>query len=235
MSCPLLIIQTGHTPDPIRARHGDFDHWFRLATRCRRDQVQTVDVGAGQPLPALAEVERVLVTGSSAMLTDPPDWVDPVSDWLMEAFKAKRPMFGVCFGHQLMCRALGGQIDWLDGPREMGTKRIELLEAIDDDPLLRGFPRQFYGHTTHSQTVCKAPDSAQVLARSRREHHHIVRYAPHAMSTQFHPEMSVAVIRDYIKLRRDGLREEGQVPDCLLRATRPTPWARRLLHRFARL
>ena len=32
---PILIIRTGRAPDPIRARHGDFPHWFRLSAARR--------------------------------------------------------------------------------------------------------------------------------------------------------------------------------------------------------
>ena len=49
---PVLIIRTGRAPDAIRARHGDFPHWFRLGARLPTQQLQVVDVAAGDALPA---------------------------------------------------------------------------------------------------------------------------------------------------------------------------------------
>ncbi|MGB6144760.1 MAG: glutamine amidotransferase, partial [Rhodanobacter sp.] len=53
---PVLIIRTGRAPDSIRARHGDFPHWFRLAAGLRPERLRIVDVAAGETLPAAGEV-----------------------------------------------------------------------------------------------------------------------------------------------------------------------------------
>ena len=43
MARPVLIIRTGRAPDPIRARHGDFPHWFRVAAGVPRDRLQVIE------------------------------------------------------------------------------------------------------------------------------------------------------------------------------------------------
>lgn len=235
MSRPLLIIQTGHTPDRVRELHGDFDHFFLDVVREPSREIRIVEADAGGPLPDPLTVGRAIITGSPTMITDWPPWVERLAGWVRQAFEVGLPMFGVCFGHQIMCKAMGGQVDWLDGDkREMGTKEIELLPDAEGDPLLDGLPRHFHAHTTHSQTVTELPPGARVLGRSQREHHHIVRHSPTTLSVQFHPEFSEAIIKTYLRLRYDGLREEGQDPDLLLEQARPTPDARCILSRFGR-
>ncbi len=235
MSKPLLIVQTGHTPDRVRKRFGDFDDFFCNVVRTSSREIRIVEADVGGSLPDPLTVGRAIITGSPTMITDWPPWVERLAGWVRGAFDVGLPMFGVCFGHQIMCKAMGGHVDWLEGEqREMGTKEIELLDEAWDDPLLHGLPRHFYAHTTHSQTVIEAPPGAHVLGRSQREHHHIVRHSPTALSVQFHPEFSVEVIKTYLRLRQEGLRDEGQDPELLLKQARATPHARRILRRFAR-
>ena len=234
MPRPVLIIRTGRAPDPIRARHGDFPHWFRLATGVARDRLLVVDVAAGEALPRATEVAGALITGSAAMVTERAGWSERTAGWIRDAMDHALPMFGVCYGHQLMAHALGGRVDYLPGGREIGTMAIERLPGAADDPLVASLPQSFRAHTTHEQSVLEAPVGAQVMARSARDPHHLLRYGPHALSVQFHPEFNAEVMRAYIHRKRHDVRREGADPDSIFRAVAPTPWARQLLRRFAR-
>lgn len=231
---PLLIILTGHAPDAIRARLGDFDHWFRLALRLSAREIRVVDVSAGVPLPDTTDIRGAVISGSAAMVTEKLVWSERLAGWVRDAMDAQLPLFGVCYGHQLMAHALGGRVDVLPGGREMGTKDIEVLAPDTDDCLLAGLPTRFAAHTTHMQSVLEVPAGAQVLARSARDPHQILRYGPNAISTQLHPEFSAAAMRAYLRLRADHLRSESMDVADLLNTVRATPQARRLLQRFAR-
>ncbi len=230
----IAILLTGHAPDALRARLGDFDHWFRLALDLPARQVRVIDVEAGQALPAPDELAGAAITGSAAMVTERLPWSENLADWIRRAMDAQLPLFGVCYGHQLMAQALGGRVGELPGGREMGTQDIEVLPEGVDDPLLRGLPARFAAHTTHVQSVLEIPPGARVLARSARDPHQILRYSAHAVSCQLHPEFSVAAMRGYLRLRAGALRAESRDVPAMLRATRATPQARRLLRRFAR-
>lgn len=228
----ILIIRTGHAPEKIRARHGDFPHWFRLGAGLQPQQLQVVDVAAGDVLPAPAAVAGAIITGSAAMVTERANWSERTAGWIRDAMDVELPLFGVCFGHQLMTHALGGRVDYLPGGREIGTQSIEVSAASGDDPL--AMPDRFRAHTTHEQSVLEPPPGALVLARSARDPHQLLRYGPHAISTQFHPEFNADVMRAYIQRKHADLRREGHEPRSIFNAVAATPVARRLLRRFSR-
>jgi GMP synthase (glutamine-hydrolysing) len=230
---PLLIIQTGRAPEPIRGRHGDFPHWFRIGTQLPTRWLQTVNVSAGESLPAAHAVAGAIITGSAAMVTERAAWSERTADWIRDAMNAELPLFGVCYGHQLMAHAMGGRVDYLAGGREIGTQPIELLAQGQRDPLMVGFPASFRAHTTHEQSVIEPPKQASVLARSERDPHQMLRYGPKAISTQFHPEFNAEVMRDYIRRKHPDIRREGGDPASIYRAVAATPVARRLLRQFA--
>lgn len=229
---PILIIRTGRAPDAIRARHGDFPHWFRLCAALSPARLRVVDVAAGEALPSPRETAGALITGSAAMVTERLAWSERTAGWIRDAMDAQLPLFGVCYGHQLMAHALGGRVDYLPGGREIGTQPIELTPVAAGDPLTARLPASFRAHTTHEQSVLEPPRGATVLARSARDPHHLLRYGPHAVSVQFHPEFNADVMRAYIHRKRDAIRREGGDPQQVYREVAATPIARRIMRGF---
>lgn len=228
----LLIIQTGEAPEPILGRLGGFAEWFRIAMRLQPEQVHPVRVDSGEKLPSPKGIAGAVITGSGAMVTDREPWSENTAAWLRGAMDAELPLFGVCYGHQLLTHALGGAVDWLPAGREIGTQPI-LCNGVGDH-LLDGMPVSFPAHTTHRQSVLEAPRGARVLARSAADPHQILRYGENAISTQFHPEFSTRFMRAYLRHRQTALREEGFDVPGLHREVQATPEARGLLRRFAR-
>lgn len=231
---PVLIIRTGRAPTDIRARHGDFPHWFRLCAQLPMQRLQVIDVEAGETLPAPGTVAGALITGSAAMVTERAAWSERTAGWIRDAMDVELPLLGVCYGHQLMAHALGGRVDYLPGGREIGTHAIEKLETAANDPLASRLPESFRAHTTHEQSVLETPRGTVVLARSARDPHHLLRYGLKAFSTQFHPEFSADVMRAYIRRKRTDMQREGSDPQRSFREVSATPVARGLLQHFAR-
>lgn len=229
---PILIIRTGEAPAEIRARHGDFPHWFRRGFGLRAEQIRVVDVFADGALPAPDELAGAVITGSASMVTDRAHWSERCAGWVRNAMDVELPLFGVCFGHQLMSHALGGSVDYLPGGREIGTQTITALPNSAGDPFsVRGC---FKAHTTHEQSVLMTPTGSSVLAASRRDPHQMLRYGRRAVSTQFHPEFSAEIMRAYIQRKRADLLHEGNDAHGIFRSVAATPVARQLLSRFAR-
>lgn len=232
---PVLIIRTGQAPDSIRARYGDFPHWFRLAAQLEPQQVQVVDVAAGETLPPPKEVAGALITGSAAMVTERAPWSENTAGWIRNAMDIDLPLVGVCYGHQLMSHALGGRVDYLPGGREIGTVSIELLPEATQDPMTAHLQdRSFRAHATHEQSVLELPKDTRVLARSERDPHHLLRYGHNAVSTQFHPEFNADIMRAYIRRKHHDMRREGFDPQHTFQQVAATPMARRLLKTFSR-
>jgi GMP synthase (glutamine-hydrolysing) len=231
---PVLIIRTGRAPDPIRARHGDFPHWFRVGAQLPPERIRIVDVAAGEALPSPTEVAGALITGSAAMVTERAAWSERTAGWIRHAMDAELPLFGVCYGHQLMAHALGGRVDYLPGGREIGTMPIQVAAEARHDPVAAALPASFRAHTTHEQSVLEIPKGAKVLAGSARDPHHLLRYGANAVSVQFHPEFNADVMRAYIRRKRADMHREGFDPHQAYRQVAPTPIARWLLRHFAR-
>lgn len=231
---PLLIIAAGR-PVPSLRRQGDFGHWIRVAAGLHRSEVEVVDVESGEPLPPHDGFSGVIISGSAAMVTERLEWSEHCAGWLREAAEAGVPVLGICYGHQLLAHALGGEV--ADNPegRRMGTFEVELLEAAADDPLFAGLPARFPAHMTHVQVASRLPEGAVLLARTGHDPLHAFRWGAATWGVQFHPEFSATHMRGYLRARAQALRSEGADPEALLQAVRAAPVARGVLRRFAQL
>src|SRR3546814_4405831 len=85
------------------------------------------------------------------MVTERRDWSEATAAWLREAAHAGVPVFGICYGHQLLAHALGGEVGDNPNGRKMGTVAVDLLPAAADDPLFAGLPDRFLAQATRSE------------------------------------------------------------------------------------
>lgn len=235
---PFLIIETGQPVRNLR-RHGRFAHWIRVAAGLPADRALIVNVESGEPLPAptgatTAALAGVIVTGSSAMVTDRHAWSERTAEWLREALDTRLPLLGICYGHQLLAHALGGEVGYNPSGREMGTVPVRLHPDAAEDILFGPMPAQFPAQTSHLQTVLRPPRESAVLARSDLDACQSFRWRDHAWGVQFHPEFSTGHMRGYVHARRNDLQRDGRCHHRVSREVKPTPQARGLLRRFIR-
>ena len=228
---PFLIVETGQPVDSLK-RYGRFPHWIRVAAGLGAREVREVNAERGDALPPVQDLAGVIVTGSAAFVTDRADWSERTAGWIGDAVRGGTPLFGICYGHQLLAHALGGQVDYNPAGRESGTVFIDLHPPAFEDPLFAAMPARFAAHATHLQTVLQPPQGATVLARSEQDGCHAFRWGANAWGVQFHPEFATHHMRGYVNARADCLRRHGRCPRTVAREVSAAPLARRLLRRF---
>ncbi len=231
----LYIIKAGTTFSSTLERFGDFDDWVKAALGELAVPVEVIDVVQGSPLPEPGECSAVIVTGSHAMVTDNLLWSLALEAWISLLLADSVPFLGICYGHQLLARAMGGVVGYHQLGREIGTVTIKLMLEAEGDPLFRGVPPLFSAHTTHAQSALNLPPDAVPLASSGHEAHHAFRMGSCAWGVQFHPEYTELVMRAYISAQAESLRSEGRSVEGLLLQVAECPSASRVLTNFAAL
>ena len=177
----------------------------------------------------------MVVTGSFAMVTNHEAWSVATAAYMRQAVQQAIPTLGVCYGHQLLAEAFGGEV--ADNPlgRQAGTITVTLTEAAQGDPLFAGLPEQLRVQVSHRQSVLKLPAQATLLGSGLGDPHQAFRLGEFAWGVQFHPEFDAAVARAYIEQRREIFVADGKDPDALIAAVEDSDHGARLLARFARL
>jgi len=102
-------------------------------------------------------------------------------------FELGVPVLGICYGHQLMARALGGEVA-ATGDREYGATQ---LHVIDPGVLLPDFPAEDTVWMSHGDGVTRAPQGFRVTARTDTIAVAAMEDRERGLfAVQFHPEVS---------------------------------------------
>ncbi len=229
---PILILQTGGPPQAVGDVYGGFDRMVSEVAGLDPAGLVRVAAYKGERPQAPTRYRAALITGSRANVTDHAPWSEACVGWVRDAMDASLPLFGICYGHQLISYALGGRIDYLEGGREIGTRPVELTSAAREDPLLAGMPAMFAAHFIREQAVLEPPRGAVALAVNDRDPHQMLRYGPNAVSVQFHPEFTAPIMRAYFDVMRSGLDAEGIDVQALRAGVAETPASHAILRRF---
>ena len=117
---PLLIIDPSTHVAEHEAVHEVASVWgegFRVWRPAmeRAESPQTVEASAG-----------VVILGSRASVVDSLEWLDKLRLFLKPLIQGEviRPVLGICFGHQLLCHMLGGEVGYL-------TPQMEKKVAVE--------------------------------------------------------------------------------------------------------
>jgi len=228
----LLIIKTGSALPSLVQTHGDFEDWILRGMDLSRDQAVVTDVSQGEDLPETSEWSGIVITGSHDMVTDHKKWMNRTSEWLNGITGSGIPTLGICFGHQLLAHALGGEVGNNLQGGEFGTIGIRLNRKAKTNALFRDLPCEMDVQVSHSQSVIRLPRGAQVLASSTHDPYQAYVIDNHIWGIQFHPEFDEAITKVYIHHHRTDLAQKSVDPDQLIRTCRNTPLGNRILGRF---
>jgi GMP synthase-like glutamine amidotransferase len=162
----LTIIQTGDVPLPLREKFGPYPRMFQdMFDRTGNSfEYEAVRAHDGVPLPDLATLDGILITGSPAGVYDDFPWLDPLRDFVRSAYAAKTPMIGICFGHQIMADALGGDVR--KSEKGWGMGRHVYSVSGNRPALIGGSLPEFAIACSHQDQVITAPADADVFLSS---------------------------------------------------------------------
>lgn len=235
MSNPrLLVVQTGTAAEVLRRAHGDYPAWFSQALGFEMPVVRAHEGELLGPALDTFRPDGVIVTGSPLSVTENAPWMLQLGADLLRLGAQGTPVLGVCFGHQLLARAAGGQVVQNPRGREIGTITVQLTEAGRKDPLFRSWAQSgvVEAQATHVDAVDPLPAGAVLLASNENTAVQAFRLSETVAGVQFHPELSAAAARDLIQSRREKIAAEGLDPDALKSGVRDVA-AAEILRAFA--
>jgi GMP synthase (glutamine-hydrolysing) len=163
--------------------------------------------------PSPMAFDRIIVSGSKTRVDDNSPWVQSLLEFIRQAVKAEKPYLGVCYGHQMLARALAGESTVGAAVKgEIGWTRIEVTA---DSRLFEGLPREFYSFSSHFDEVRRMPEAFHPIARSEACGVQAMQWADRPIyGIQFHPERDL----EGGEKRCESARKEKTNPSFILNA-----------------
>lgn len=147
----------------------------------------------GAPLPEAGAHDGYVITGSPASVNDTQwPWLLPLLDFIRLAHARRWPLIGLCFGHQAVAKALGGEVSRHPGGWGLGVAQTEWTVQPDwMDPPCPSMRLL----AAHNDQVTRVPEGAKVISRSAFCEVGALQLGGHILTTQYHPEMPLAFMQ----------------------------------------
>lgn len=217
----ITILETGRAPGKLVDEYPRYPAMFAslLSPWDRELGYESVAVLDGEALPEASACQAVLITGSPFGVYDSTPWMDPLRRFIRAAHGARIPMVGVCFGHQIIADALGGEVR--KSEKGWGIGRHTYAITRQRDWMGEGRPSVSLS-ASHQDQVITPPAGAVTLARSAHTDHAILEYADAPVITiQGHPEFSDKYASALWQARRGKALTDVQVDTALASMTQP--------------
>ena len=213
---------------------------FLERTRLRSDQLTALSVLRDPLTPrALRGIDAVFIGGAGEYSAyDDFPWMPGLLDFVQHLARVQRPLFGSCWGHQVIARAFGGRVVHDSARSELGCHRVSLTDAGTDDPLLGTLPATFKANMGHHDRVAVLPDGAVELAANDQPNQAFRMRDWPCYGTQFHSELDAQRERERLVEYRDYYRDDLPSDDdfqAVLDGLTETPDVDDLLHRFLKM
>ena len=236
---PILILKTGELPRRVVENLGPYENAFlRIVGHERCVVVDT----RKEEVPGF-DWAGVIITGSPASTYDNESWITRSEEFLRRAADRSIPLYGVCFGHQLLAQTFGGKVERCPRGWELGTVTLKQTEHATRNPLFASVPEQFIAQMSHGDVVTELPPEAVTLAQNEHWTAQAFVLGNRIWGTQFHSEFTPQIVQDLIHSLTALLpsevfhrQPEGQpVREWLLSSVQEAPMARRCLENFVRI
>ncbi|SPF81038.1 type 1 glutamine amidotransferase [Pseudoprimorskyibacter insulae] len=187
------ILQTGLVPSELAQQLGEYPDMFARLLDGRGFDFTTYAVVNGEFPDGPEAQDGWLITGSRHGVYEDHAWLPPLEALIRDIYTAGKPLIGVCFGHQIIAQALGGDVRKFDGGWSIGATDY----AFGDET------RRL--NAWHQDQVVTPPEGAETVAKTDFCAHAALLYPGHAYTVQPHPEFGHDVVKGLIDLRAPGV------------------------------
>ncbi len=141
------------------------------------------------------DVSGVIFLGSPVSVNDSLAWIEEEIEFIQLALVKNIPVLGICFGAQLMARAMGGEA--CSAPSmQIGWHWLESSPYAKNDMRGISLPQSFVAFEWHSDTFSIPPEATPLFSGECVENQGFA--YKNCLALQFHPEITETMIYEWL-------------------------------------
>ena len=247
----IAILLAGHTNKAMPQRFHDYHDMFKILFQSLpngRDFRFTTLAVVDDIFPSqIDDYDGYLISGSAYGVYDEAPFIRRLIELIRQIHLAKKPLFGVCFGHQIIAHALGGRAQKYDNGWVLGTTEVTLTNLpnwVEEKDWAHAKNKTINLIHVHQDQVTKLPRGAERIGTNRHCRNAAFVIGDTVFAVQGHPEFEesytdallclledragkdhVIAARESLSTRHDGQRVANWVLAFFARH-KPTRWER---------
>ncbi|NLQ17117.1 glutamine amidotransferase [Marinomonas sp. M1K-6] len=184
------ILAAGITPDALRSQYPTYAQMFaqQISALAPSLSFEIFDVRLDQFPSDADDCDGWLITGSKSDAYGDEPWITRLCELIREVDGKGQVLVGICFGHQIIARALGGRVAKFDGGWGVGVHNYQVADNMAT-PL--GLKNLAFCAFHQDQVVEKPAKMTSFLSNDFCQHAGLI-YKDRILTFQGHPEFSKA-------------------------------------------
>jgi GMP synthase-like glutamine amidotransferase len=204
-------------PDEFAKVAGSYEHMFSSMFSGHDVSLFPFEAFNGDLPTDPMEYDGYVISGSRASVYEDQQWIRDLERFIRSTATVSVPVFGVCFGLQVMAQAFGGTVEKASGGWGGGVRTVDVSER-----------RRWMADTTtavslimsHQDQVVVLPTGASLLGSSDHCTNFLVEFTPRHIGIQGHPEFEPPFAEAVYANRREAYGE--LVDEALISLGQPT-------------
>ena len=209
MKLAIGILQADDVYTELVDTHGEYPSMFKrlLESSTRHREIEltftTYKVNRGIYPKDIHEVDAYIMTGSKNSVYENIPWIIELGEFVKTLHHQRKTFVGICFGHQMVAHALGGDARLASAGWSLGIKKATLDLSMHQNRFSASLAkRSFKLIYSHRDQVIEPAPGAVVLASTDGCPIAACSLEPHILTLQGHPEFSLEYAKDLFSLRR---------------------------------
>ncbi|MEY8246821.1 MAG: glutamine amidotransferase [Bermanella sp.] len=196
----LGILAAGTSPPELIDKHGSYAQMMMqlLDKTASGYSFEVFEVHEGVFPADISVCDGWLISGSKFNAYDREPWMLRLRELIKAIYRARQPLLGICFGHQIIAATFGAKLNKFAGGWGVGLHQYTIKAGFDFIPAGTQSVRL---NAIHQDQVLSKPANAEVFASSPFCPFAGLVYGETILSMQAHPEFSGQFEADLLRLR----------------------------------
>jgi len=204
----LGVLLCDHVQAALQKEFGDYIDMFEQAITAADDSILIVfyPVVDGIFPKDIDECDAYMATGSKASVNDDLPWIKQLERFFWQLFLLNKPLVGICFGHQMIAKALGGKVSLSAKNWGIGVTKAKVHAH---KPWMLNHQDNIQLVVSHKEQISLLPPETQVLMGNSFCANGMIQVGAHFLGIQGHPEFSRAYCYALMQNRKESIAKSN--------------------------
>jgi len=178
-----------HVQDALQPEFGDYKDMFEKLLKHSPIEltVNYYSVIDGEFPKDINDCDAYMTSGSKLGVNDDLLWIEDLQHFIRELYLAKKGFVGICFGHQLIAKVLGGRVERSEKGWGIGVAACEIRVQKD---WMTPVKSDLALVVSHQDQIVKLPPNSQVLLSNPFCPYSMIQVGDSFLGLQGHPEFT---------------------------------------------